>query len=234
MAKEPPVLVVGGQAHDRLSSKLLGLGFRALRAIDPDEAQERLDGAGDRVHAALVEGSMDASVIRAIGKLSPNTQLFAIGPRPDDDQIRALRTAGVQIGLFDPVEDGVLQFCLGQAALAGRGIEGRRHGRVPTDLTAVVRAKTGPRTAGIHEMSTSGAYLTTLRPLMNGAVIPIELRLPDREIATEATVVWSNVIGNLRRDRHPTGMAVKFGPLTGEDAEAIGRYLADKLDSFRL
>ncbi len=234
MAKEPPVLVYGDRADRQFSSRLLGLGFRALRAGDANEAREQLEGAGDVVYAALIDGSSDPGEIRALSRLAKDLQIFVVGPRPDDVQISALRGLRLQIGLFDPLEDGVLQFCLGQAALARGGSEGRRDGRVPTDLTALVRAKTGPRTAGIHEMSVSGAYLTTLRPLMKGAVIPIELRLPEGEILVESTVVWSNVIGNLRRDRHPTGMAVKFGPLGEAEMAALARYLRQQLERFRL
>ena len=234
MSKLPPVLVFGVQADDDIAGKLLMLGFRALRAGDEAEARDQLEGAGDDLLACLVDARADIDEVRALSKLAPRAELLAVGPRPAEARLKTLRDIGIRIGLFDPIEEGVLQFCLGQATLVGRAAEGRRHGRVPTDLTAIVRAKSGQRTAAIHEMSVSGAFLATLRPLMKGATVPIELRLPGRAIEVEATVVWSNVIGNLRRDRHPTGMAVKFGPLPDEDMDAIAHYLGVQLERYRI
>ena len=92
----------------------------------------------------------------------------------------------------------------------------------------------GARTAGVHEMSQGGAYLATLLPLGEGTKVPIELRLPDRTVQVEVTVVWSNLIGWTRRDGHPTGMAVKFESLSDDDMEAIADYLGAQLERFRV
>ena len=83
-------------------------------------------------------------------------------------------------------------------------------------------------------MSAGGAYLATLLPLAQGTQVPIELRLPDRTVEVEASVVWSNLIGETRRDGHPTGMAVKFESLSDDDRVAIADYLGAQLERFRI
>ena len=233
MPKRPPVLVFGVQVSDDISGKLLLLGFRALRAGDAAEARDQLEGAGDDVKACLVDAAADIDEIRALSKLAPRAELLAIGRKPAEARLQALRDVGIRIGLFEPIEDGMLPFCLGQAML-GQAAQRRRHGRVPTDLTAIVRTQAGARTAGVHEMSAGGAYLATLLPLAQGTQVPIELRLPDRTVQVEASVVWSNLIGETRRDGHPTGMAVKFESLSDDDSDAIADYLGAQLERFRI
>ena len=234
MSKQPPVMVFGGHAADEISQRLMLLGFRALRAGDVAEARDQLEAAGDEVRAALIDATTAPDDIRSLRGLAPKADLLAIGPRPAEPAIQALRKAGVRIGVFDPVDDGVLQFWLGQATNGEDAAQGRRYVRVPTRMTAIVHAKTGMRTAGVHEMSEGGAFLATLRPLMEGAVVPVELRFPERTVRVEATVVWSNVIGNLRRQRHPTGMAVEFGPLPQEDMDLIAEFLRLQVETFHL
>ncbi len=232
MSKQQPILVHGGRPIDNIGNKLLVLGFRPHRVRTRDEAFAKADQLGSELRVALVDALAPPEDVRALAMRG--LAVVVAGERPSDATLKQLREAGAQVALWEPVDDAAVQFVLGQAGLSDRGAEGRRHGRVPTDLKALVRAKAGNRTASVHEMSESGAYLATLRPLMKGAVVPIELRLPDTEVEVEAQVVWSNVIGNLRKDGHPTGMAVKFLDLPGDVRGQLLRYLGSQLERFQI
>lgn len=232
MSKQQPILVHGGRSVDGFASKLPVLGFRAHRAQTLDEALARAADIGTVLRVALVDALAPPDDVRTL--VRHGLTVVVAGERPSDRVIKDLREAGAQIALWEPIDDSVVQFVLGQAALPPGRSEGRRHGRVPTDLKALVHAKAGARTASIHEMSESGAYLATLRPLMKGAVVPIEIRMPSGEIAIEVKVVWSNVIGNLRKDGHPTGMAVRFLRLSDAARSDILSYLGRQLERFRL
>ena len=71
---------------------------------------------------------------------------------------------------------------------------------------------TGPGASfeGEWNLSRQGAFLQLRRPSMCGARIELALPLEGGARSVQATVVHTNVPGNLRRTRAPIGMGVRF------------------------
>ena len=232
---QQPVLVYGGGEAAELSRRMLVLGFRALPAAELAAARALVDRESVEVRAALVDVALPPEQIRALKRAFPGIETMAVGREPDEAGRKVLRELGFHIGLWSPVDPAILQFCLSQATLEDPQARSRRHGRVPTDLSAVARGGFGQRTASVHEMSTSGAFLATFRPLDEGTRTEVELRLPDGIVRVASEVVWANTIGtDGRRGTHPTGMAVRFENLADDVASAIADYVGSQLERFRI
>jgi len=239
-AARQQVLILGPAERARfLAGYLLLLEYRAAGAKDQGAALRVLAQAAPAIRVALLatdHGLPDATAaLREINQLSPAPlEWIAIGRRPDDAELRALRSAGVHFALFDPFTDEELRFVVNEAHHAGSPDIPRVDQRVPTHMRARVTTKTGERVAVVCNLSTVGAYLATPRPALRGGTVQVMVPLDDGEVEVEGLVMWNNVPGNLRRPNAPIGMGVRFTEVPPEAKAALDRYIAERAKAYRL
>ena len=85
------------------------------------------------------------------------------------------------------------------------------------------------REAWLYDLSNGGAYLELERPALTGARVELELPLAGenpRRLA--ATVVHTNVPGNLQRSRLPLGMGIRFDELDADMRHQLTRVISEQ------
>jgi hypothetical protein len=178
----------------------------------------------------LPDGTSSRDLKRAIKdlrRLRPANDLVLVstGKAPPRDERKRLRSAGMQLALWEPFDDGTLRFQINRAVSGDAAPDARRLPRVPTYLFARVYVAGRTKDTIIYSLSEGGAFLETPRASVNGAHFDVEVRLPGQPIMAKATVVFSNVPGNLQRPNLPMGMGVQFEGLTRDEVKALRGYI---------
>lgn len=233
------LLEIGG-SPESLSGRLLLNHFRPRAAASCEQAAEILDGADPIVHAALLpshHGLPDLS--DTLARLrdharSSRLTFVMVGKRPRAQDLDAARAAGVALALFEPFSDPELRFILNRACHDPALEVGRGQTRVPCDIVARVISATGEKVAPVYNLSEGGAYLETSRPAQASAHVDVELRLPAGPVRLAATVVSTNVPGNLMRPQLPLGMGVEFHDVDHGIADTLRRYIEHRAGSYHL
>jgi len=239
---EKTVLVLGD--HDtslsNLAERCRRLGHRTVRAKTPQDAILLSEERGFRFAVALVRPDLGvADLGAALAELrlrchSEDMTAVATGtPALGPDRER-LRRAGVQIALWEPIDDHALRFQLNLCQGAPHLDLLRGEERTPAGWKALVLSRGRARTAAIYSVSPGGAFLVTQRPMQKGTELAVELQLPDCPLAVGAEVVYANVPGNLRRSRLPDGMAIRFVDLTTDAGSRLRSELRDLANHFRV
>ena len=132
-----------------------------------------------------------------------------------------MRSAGVELALWDPVAPGTLRFQVNRA-LAGDSLRTvrRRANRAPASLAVTLRVGSRHKPADLYTLSPVGAYLATDRPTLPKTLVHVTLELPGGPVIVPARVIMTNVPGNLAKPNLPAGMGVRF---TGHTAEIFDR-----------
>ncbi|MDJ0788524.1 MAG: PilZ domain-containing protein [Myxococcota bacterium] len=234
-----PVLLVGfGEQGDTLRGRLSLLNFRGLRAEDAGQALEHFENSSVPIRAALfpaAEGPTRLSrTLERIRKEAPLLELVAIGDRPGNHGIKSLRELGARFCLWDEADDGGLRFVLNQALYDRTRGETRDDLRVPTGLVARVTSGTGNRVAVVYNLSTTGAYLETHRPMMPGAKAGVAIPLDGSELALRVEVISANVPGNLQRPNLPLGMGVRFEDVEADAQRKLEGFVRDRAEEFKV
>ena len=183
--------------------------------------------AGFQFGAALIDPDFPATDLQEALEVlrlrleAPDLRFVASGEDPCDETRERLRGAGVELALWEPVGDNTLRFQLNGAlsAVEPRFIRGET--RVPTEWRARVFRGGRQKAVGVYSVSGGGAFLATPQPAMSGAEIALELPLPTGRVNVDGRVVYTNVPGNLRSDKLPNGMAVRFQATHGPEIDAI-------------
>ena len=235
MARAPSILILDGAAA-RLApvvERLRTLGFSCVRAKTPEEAlslieDPRHDFGATVLPPDLAVADLGGALATLRSRGARGLVFVVIGPRPEGDAMARLRSAGVELAVWHPLDDGTLRFQLNRALTAFQGESLRREQRAPTDWR--VRFSTGGRTkeAQLYSLSARGAFLVTNRPSMRGASVAVELPLPSESVAVGGRVLYTNVPGNLSKTTLPMGMAIEFTALSGEAEEEIRRSVAER------
>jgi hypothetical protein len=224
---------------DDLSGRLLLVHYRGRLAVSTAEAELMLRSETPPIRSAVIPSEPRvpelARVLNGLREAArmPGLRFIAVGPRPPDDARARLRSAGVDWALYDAFTDTELRFLLNQASHDGRKGDRREELRVPTTMVAKVKTPMGTKVAMVYNLSTTGAYLETLRPSQPGARVSVELPLPSGMLDLAASVISTNVTGNLRRENLPRGMGVRFEGLTGAHEGALVHYVEDRTAAFR-
>lgn len=224
---------------DDLSGRLLLVHYRGRVAVSLSEAERLLRTETPPIRAALVSSEPAvADLPRALQVLREaaaggSLRFIAVGARPVEAVRQKLAFAGVDWALYDGFTDTELRFLLNRAAHdAGKG-ERREELRVPTTLVAKVKTSTGTKVAMVYNLSTTGAYLETMRPSQTGIHVAVELPLPGGTLELAAEVMSTNVTGNLRKENLPRGMGVRFENLTPGAEAALLHYVEERTNAFR-
>jgi len=231
MSSNSSILVLGrdGEAPRRLAERVRGLGQRAVRAPTPLRALEIARERSVHYPAALIcadpELLEQRGLLAQLRERSPPGEptLIAAGPAPEAPLREALREAGVEIALFDPVGDPALRFFLNRATLQADGVFPRGEPRAPTDLQVRIFSGGRAKQAALYCLSSGGAFFATPSPWLAGAEVAIELPLDTGALAVVGRVLYTNVPGNLQRPGLPAGMAVRFRDTSAEERRALGR-----------
>jgi hypothetical protein len=228
--------------HDELQEllgRLLLNHFRGRVARNLEEAEQILKENEPTIHGAIVPVGLRLAELgprlarlRSSGR-SQRLRFVVAGPRPGEDGLRQLRAAGIDFTLFEPSSDTELRFVLNQATYDT--IEGERRDdlRVPTSLVARVHSRAGTKLALVYSLSRTGAYLETPRPSQESARVEVELPVPSGPLTLAATVVSTNVTGNLRRENLPRGMGIRFENLEEDEKLQLKSYIDDRAACYR-
>lgn len=237
---KPVLLVSSSHRGSEMASRLQMLGVTPLLASDWTEAEGILTDAQGRVAAGLIDldavgDGLKAAIKSLRRRASSRGILFvAFGPAPERDVRKALRSAGVTLALWEPIDEGVLRFQINRALNGEREDHGRVSPRVPTFLVARIHGGGRVKDAVVYSLSETGAFLETPRASMDGAHIEVEIRLPGEMLRLAARVVFSNVPGNLQRPNLPLGMGVHFEDVTRDQRKRLAEYVEDRMQQIVL
>jgi len=237
MTTRKTVLVVdaGGHPLEPVAQRLRMLGIPALRAKTGAEARSALGDLRAAVGAVLIPPDLPTlDLERALRVLrtvpgGPQLPLLAAGPRPEATLRYRLRSAGVSLALWEPLDDHIVRFQVNRA-LAGFAppVVPRRAERVPADWPVEVRVGGRARPARVYSVSARGAFLATAAPSLRRALVHVTLPLPGEDLRLSGEVASTNVPGNLRRRNLPIGMGVRFVGLSPTAEQALLRFTADR------
>lgn len=235
MGESRSVLLLDGASHRlaQVAERLHALGFSAVRAKTPEEALQLIESPRYDIRAALLPP--DLPVTNLTGALEALRERGArrlvcvgVGARPSLEGLDRLRSAGVELALWNPLDDATLRFQVNRALSAFQGESLRREVRAPLDARVRFSAGGRQKDATIYTLSARGVFLTTPRPSMRGASVAVELPLPSESLAVGGRVLYTNVPGNLQKASLPIGMAVEFTALTREAEESIRRSVSQR------
>jgi hypothetical protein len=196
-----------------------------------------VDRGGDQRAAILptaIAGSDGIDLtgaIRTLRALAPSRRLtlLAWGAPPEVSGRRRLRTAGVELALFEPLDAAVLLFQLNRA-LAPTDAP-RKARRAPVDREVAMRWRLRTRSARVYTLSSQGAFILTEEPLRPGRRLHLEVPVGTFHPRARARVVMANPPGERGRPDLPPGMAVAFQSLDAPSAAVIERLVGERLDS---
>lgn len=225
--------------EDPLSPSATGLADRLARlgfgvALAATQAELRIQLARDREpRALLLNTTLRLSEISAAltlaaeeirtGRVTP----LAVGPAPGLAVREALGRGGVALAALEPWDDATLRFQVNRAFLATRPAgRARLEMRVPWNASVGLLSEGRQRRAELYNLSRHGAFLATVRPPQPGSRIELALPLPLGRARVGGRVVHTNKPGNLRRQRAPVGIGVRFEPLLEEDLAELDAAVA--------
>ncbi|MDH3687730.1 MAG: PilZ domain-containing protein [Myxococcales bacterium] len=222
-----------------LLGRLLLNHFRGRVAHDLEEAERTVKENSPTIHAGIVPANLSLPSLGAdLARLrqsarSSRLEFVVAGPRPSEDALAQMRAAGIDYTLFEPSGDTELRFVLNQATHDSVGGDRRDDLRVPTSLVARVHSPAGTKMALVYSLSKTGAYLETPRPSQESALVEVEIPIPAGTLTLNATVVSTNVTGNLRRENLPRGMGIRFEGLDEQEKLQLKAYIDDRAACYR-
>ncbi len=236
MAEERDVLLMEG-SDDRmaqLAGRLRAMGVHPVSAQTVDDAIRVLEERRQSLSAALFPTDLPVTdlkgALESLRKAGPTSGVpfVVVGERPEPDELERLRSAGVELALWEPFDDGTLRFQLNRVLNTDRTERQRGVPRVPTQLPARVSVARRSKDAIVYSLSVAGAFLEMARATLSGAQIDLEIQLPSTPVTTRALVVFSNVPGNLQQPNLPLGMGVAFLDLPAEAWKPLRVYIDER------
>lgn len=231
------ILLLGANAPDMelLRTRLIRIGHRVIPAKTPEQAHTFLRVAGTRIGAVIVPSELPVMNLRAaldfLRRLSPAPLTFlGAGREPGAEGRERLRSAGIQIPIFDPLDLHTLRFQLNRALATGRPQHRHRSTlRAPADWPVVVKSGVRQKEGRIYSISASGAYLSIAQPWMVKARVELRLAIPGADSVTASgRVVMTNVPGNVMKRNLPFGMGVHFDQVTEQSSVALLIYAEER------
>lgn len=235
------VLLFGfGKAHDELAGRIVVLGYRAVRANDIESALELVKRPGQPIlvlmfppGAPFTQREKDLRSLAEAGGAF-GLRIIVSGNRPSAPEIAALKREGVRFGLWKPFHDSELRFVINNALYDETRGQLRPSPRVPASLVVRMKSGAGEKAGMLYNLSMTGAFIETARPNMSGGQITLTIEFPDGALAIPASVVFSNVPGNLQRPNLPLGMGAKFVSISPEHAERVAKYVSERARAYEL
>lgn len=220
----------------RLAVRLEALGYPVAQAeatggihallVDRGAGRAAILPAG---FASLPEGELERTT-QALRGLAPSRKLtlLASGPAPGPSARQRLRSAGIELALYEPLDTAVLRFQVNRALIPSAPPK-RRAQRAPIDAQIAVRWRLRTRPARVYAMSASGAFILADEPLPPGRRLTLEVPVGRLHPRTRARVVLSNPAADPLHPDLPAGMAVCFEDLDSAYAAVIQRLVEERL-----
>jgi len=236
------LLVLDGEkcALGEAALALVRLGAQALYANNLDEASLLARQEGERVHGALAPSSLTPEqVLEIFEAIGPHTSvrpasLVLVGPRPADEQVAALRAAGLRWGLWEPYEPAELRFLATLAVWEGSDSNLRIEPRVPTSLRGSVTMAGKTRPVRVLDLTTSGAFLEMDAPPAPGRNLGLEIALPEESVQIVAYVRWVRATAVPGPPELPAGAGVEFAPPRPAEAEKLRAQMIAGMARFQI
>ncbi len=236
MPEHAKVLLIEGSEYRMagLAGRLREIGVQPMSAKTLDDAIRMLEERGQSVSTALFPPDLPVTdlkgALESLRRAVPTSGVpfVVVGERPGPDDRERLRSAGVELALWEPFDDATLRFQLNRVLSTDRTERQRGVPRVPTQLPARVSVAGRSKDAIVYSLSVAGAFLEMARATLSGAQIDLEIRLPSTPVTTRALVVFSNVPGNLQQPNLPLGMGVAFLDVSAEAWKQLRVYIDER------
>jgi hypothetical protein len=221
-----------------LPLRILRIGVDVFYTRNWEEALLLAREEAPRIRALLFPASVDFDRIRAVADALRSTarevprSLVAVGPKADEPTRARLRKGGVELAVWEPFDESGLRQVLSSA------LEAREHGdqrevpRFPTTLLARTFSGIRRKDVIVSTLSLRGAFLETPFPFLPETQITLEVALPDGQLLTKATVVYSRSGREPAPPGHPPGMGIVFADLDPAVEDRLRRFLGDPHDRF--
>lgn len=218
-----------------LGHRLCSMGFRTAQARNSDELTRLMDRPDLPFRAAMVSTSVPSERLSQF--VAPLRQHLvagevtglAVGRAPAPEIRNRLREMGFTLALWHPCDDHTLRFQVNQAVARARGEKAARAElRAPLAWQVSVHAGGRHKKAQVYNLSKRGAFLETARPSMVGAEINVELPLPNGRTPLPASVVHTNVPGNLLSPCVPIGMGIRFTDPSPTVTDDLARIVEER------
>lgn len=215
----------------RLGARMRRMGYGILPCKTPDHAERVLLSRAGNVAALVLPVDLPTfdlgAALRFMRRLEPTGELTfaATGQRPDAESRGLLRAAGIELALWDPMDEHTLRFQINRALASSHIVRGNRDQlRAPADWPVAIFAGSRRKPARVYSLSAGGCYLATWRPSIPGARVVMDLPMADGPVRVAANVVMTNVPGHFMRESLPVGMGVRFDELPGEVSGALANW----------
>jgi hypothetical protein len=215
----------------RLGARIRRMGYGVLPCKTPDHAERVLLAQGGNVASVVLPVDLPTfdlgAALRFMRRLEPSGELtfVATGHRPDSESRGLLRGAGIELALWDPMDDHTLRFQINRAMASSQIVRGSRDQlRAPADWPVAIFAGSRRKPARVYSLSAGGSYLATWRPSIPGARVVVDLPMADGPVRVAARVVMTNVPGHFIRENLPVGMGVRFEDLPNEVEDALANW----------
>ncbi len=226
------------KALAELPLRILRIGVDVFYTRNWEEALLVAREEAPRIRVVLFPPSVDFGRIEAVREALRSTAsevrrtLVVVGSKPDEPTRIRLRGGGVELALWEPFDESALRQVLGSALSTREYSEEREVPRFPTTLLA--RAFSGIRRKDVivSTLSLRGAFLETPFPFLEQTRITLEVALPDGQLLSKATVVYSQAGRDPAPPGHPPGMGIAFADLDPAVEDRLRRFLGDLRDRF--
>jgi hypothetical protein len=226
------------QVLAELPLRILRIGVDVFYARNWEEASLLAREKASRIRAVLFPTSIDFDHIRDVrdclrscASEVPRT-LVVVGPQADEPTRARLRNGGVELALWEPYDESALRQALANALTVRDHADEREVPRFPTTLLARAFSGIQRRDVIVSTLSLRGAFLETPFPFLAETRITLDLALPDGQLVTKATVVYSQAARSAEPPGHPPGMGTAFADLDPALEDRLGRFLGELRDRF--
>jgi hypothetical protein len=236
---EPTILILDAASPSMRSicERVRKLRYTALPAKPPDQA-ERFLRTRRGLTAALIPVALPtfdlSAALSFLRKHEPTGELtfVAVGRRPERDARALLREAGVELALWEPMDDHLIRFQINRALASSEIVLGGRSClRAPAGWDTEIRNSGRKKSARIYSLSSRGAFLATGRPSLPGASVGFDLPVTSGTAKLKARVMMTNVPGDFLRPNLPLGMGIRFENLSSQVEDALTIWANNRLNT---
>jgi hypothetical protein len=244
--EEPPMtdplctLIVDSNDQDlaELPLRILRIGVDVFYARNWEEGWLLARQEASRIRLLLFPPSVDFEHIQGVfdclhtfaGDIPRS--LVVVGLQPDEPTRTRLRGGGVELALWEPFDESALRQVLSNALSVQDRADTRAVTRFPTTLLGRTFWGIRRRDVVVSTLSQRGAFLETPFPFPAETRITLEVALPEDQLVTKATVVYSRTASDRAPLGQPPGMGVTFTDLDRAVEDRLERFLARLQDRF--